>query len=271
MKSIICVIELPLLDANPLADDWVRFYAANPNQNVEDVTLRSVAMFRKYFHIIDSIRKNSSRSLSLPLPHVSRFLALARMMLKGNFKLGSCVAAVLSTVKAVAIIGKPEGFGSKASGGVAGPTVTPSNTVELTRYLVQEGPLNIVVEKTFDFRELQGIAWECGCAPYGIASMCQLAINKRGWCQTVQPAAPMVAMEYQKASLYPLVVSSDKSVLGVNKKGIIRGKGFLMADGTNNVILQNLEIKNLNARYKWVGDAITLDGTSNIWIDHIKV
>lgn len=228
-------------------------------------------MFRKYFHIIDSIRKNSSRSLSLPLPHVSRFLALARMMLKGNFKLGSCVAAVLSTVKAVAIIGKPEGFGSKASGGVAGPTVTPSNTVELTRYLVQEGPLNIVVEKTFDFRELQGIAWECGCAPYGIASMCQLAINKRGWCQTVQPAAPMVAMEYQKASLYPLVVSSDKSVLGVNKKGIIRGKGFLMADGTNNVILQNLEIKNLNARYKWVGDAITLDGTSNIWIDHIKV
>lgn len=182
-------------------------------------------------------------------------------MLRGSFTLCSCLAAVLSVVKAVAIIGKPEGFGSKASGGVTGPTVTPGSTVELTKFLIQEGPLNIVIEKTFDFRELQGIAWECGCAPYGSGSMCQLAINKRNWCQTVQPAAPMVAMEYQKASLYPLAISSDKSVLGVNKNGIIRGKGFSMADGTNNVILQNLEIKNLNSRYKWGGDGITLDGT----------
>lgn len=193
------------------------------------------------------------------------------MMLEASLRLGSCLTAVLSIVEAVATVGKPEGFGSKASGGVAGPTVTPSSTLELTRYLVQEGPLNIVVEKTFDFRELQGIAWEYGCAPYGVAFVCQLAINKREWCQIVNPAAPMVAVEYQKASLYPLVVSSDKSVLGVNKNGIIRGKGFLIPNGTNNVILQNLEIKNLNARYKWGGDAIALEGTSNIWIDHIKV
>lgn len=78
------------------------------------------------------------------------------MMFKGNIILGGALAAMLSTVNAAGVVGKPEGFGSKASGGVAGPTVTPNSNAELTNYLRQAGALNIVVTKTFDFRGTEG-------------------------------------------------------------------------------------------------------------------
>lgn len=193
------------------------------------------------------------------------------MMLKGDFMVGTALAAMISMANAAAVVGKPEGFGSKASGGVAGPTVTPNTNAELTNYLRQAGPLNIVVTKTFDFRGTEGTATEIGCAPYGTAPACQLAINAGNWCKTEQSAAPTARVTYDKAGVNPLMVSSDKTVLGVGRNGVIRGKGFRMAGGTNNVIIQNLEIRDLNPQYVWGGDGITLDGTSNIWIDHIKV
>lgn len=188
-----------------------------------------------------------------------------------NLTVGSVLAALLATVDAAAVRGKPEGFGSKASGGVAGPTVTPSTNAQLQQYLSQSGPLNIIVTKTFDFRGTEGTVTEKGCAPYGTGAACQKAINAGNWCATDQPSAPTATVTYDKAATIPLMVSSDKTVLGIGKVGVIRGKGLRIAGGTNNVILQNLEITDLNPQYVWGGDAITLDGSSNVWIDHVKV
>lgn len=192
------------------------------------------------------------------------------MMFKGSLILGA-LTTLLSTVNAAAAIGKPEGFGSKVTGGGSGATVTPNTNAELTNYLRQSGPLNIIITKTFDFRKTEGTATETGCAPYGTGAACQLAINKDNWCKNYQKAAPTASVTYDKAALNPLTVSSDKTVKGVGRNGVIRGKGFRIAGGTNNVILQNLEIRDLNAQYVWGGDAVTLDGSSNIWIDHVKV
>ena len=80
------------------------------------------------------------------------------MKLTGSIVLGSALAAILSTVNAAAVRGRPEGFGSKATGGGSGPTVTPKTNAELTNYLRQQGPLNIIVTKTFDFRGTEGRA-----------------------------------------------------------------------------------------------------------------
>lgn len=192
-------------------------------------------------------------------------------MFKSTFMLGSVLTALLSTVNAAAVRGKPEGFGSKATGGGSGPQVTPNTNAELINYLKQSGPLTIVITKTFDFRGTEGTATETGCAPYGTGASCQLAINAGNWCNTEQAKAPKVKVTYDKAGTNPLMVSSDKTVLGVGRNGVVRGKGFRLAGGTNNVILQNLEIRDLNPQYVWGGDAITLDGSSNVWIDHIKV
>lgn len=44
-----------------------------------------------------------------------------------------------------------------------------------------------------------------------------------------------------------------------------------MANDVSNVIIQNIHITELNPEYVWGGDAITLDGTDMVWIDHVKV
>ena len=193
------------------------------------------------------------------------------MIFKDTLTVGSVLAALLAAVNAAAVHGKPEGFGSKATGGVAGPTVTPSTNAQLQQYLSQSGPLTIIITKTFDFRGTEGSVTEKGCAPYGTGAACQKVINAANWCSIDEPRAPAVTVTYDKAATIPLLVSSDKTVLGVGKAGVIRGKGFRIAKKANNVILQNLEIKDLNPKYVWGGDAITLDGCSNVWIDHVKV
>lgn len=61
-------------------------------------------------------------------------------------------------------------------------------------------------------------------------------------------------------------VGSNKSIIGVGNKGVIRGKGLRMANGAKNVIVQNIHITDLNPQYIWGGDAITLDGSDLVWV-----
>jgi pectate lyase len=46
-----------------------------------------------------------------------------------------------------------------------------------------------------------------------------------------------------------------------------KGKGLRLL-GSKNVIIQNIRITDLNAQYVWGGDAIGIDGGSNIWVSH---
>lgn len=82
---------------------------------------------------------------------------------------------------------------------------------------------------------------------------------------------PAVSVTYDKAGLTAINVASNKSIVGVGSSGIIRGKGLRMANGAQNVIIQNIHITELNPQYIWGGDAITLAGTDLIWIDHVKI
>jgi hypothetical protein len=222
----------------------------------KDLTCKSLISIFKFFH---------------PPPYLSYHLCHNHQhfyKMKLSIALGGALAAIFSTVNAAAVRGRPEGFGSKATGGGSGRTVTPNTNAELTNYLRQQGPLNIIITKTFDFRGTEGKATETGCAPYGTAPACQLAINSNNWCPKTAPKAQVT---YDKAAKNPLMVSSDKTVLGVGRNGVLLGKGLRVAGGAKNVIIQNLEIRDLNPQYVWGGDAITLDGSSNVWVDHIRV
>jgi pectin lyase len=44
-----------------------------------------------------------------------------------------------------------------------------------------------------------------------------------------------------------------------------KGKGLRIVGGKN-IIIQNIRISDINAQYVWGGDAITIDGGSNIWV-----
>lgn len=89
------------------------------------------------------------------------------------------------------------------------------------------------------------------------------------WCSNYQASAPSVSVSYDKAALNPIEVGSDKSIIGEGSSGSILGKGLRLSNGANNVIIQNIAISELNAEYVWGGDAITLDGSSNVWVDHV--
>ena len=81
---------------------------------------------------------------------------------------------------------------------------------------------------------------------------------------------PSVSVTYDSAAITPINVKSNKSIVGEGTKGVIRGKGLRFA-GSENIIVQNIHITELNPQYIWGGDAITLAGTDLIWIDHVKI
>lgn len=81
----------------------------------------------------------------------------------------------------------------------------------------------------------------------------------------------MVEVTYDVAATNPIDVKSNKSLVGVGDKGVIRGKGFRFVNGAENIIFQNVEITELNPQYIWGGDALQFSGSDLIWIDHVRI
>lgn len=170
-----------------------------------------------------------------------------------------------------AVVGSAEGFAKGVTGGAAGATVYPTTTTELVNYLSSSSPLTIVLQQTFDFTSTQGTTTSTGCAPWGTGSACQEAINANNWCTADEPDAPTVTVSYNAAATLGITITSDKSLIGSGSSGVIKGRGIRMVSGASNIIVQNIEITDLNPRYVWGGDAITLDDTDLVWIDHVTV
>lgn len=170
-----------------------------------------------------------------------------------------------------AVVGSAEGFAAGVTGGASGSTVYPTTTDELVSYLGSSEPLTIVLQQTFDFTDTEGTVTATGCAPWGTGSACQEAINANDWCTNYEPDAPSVTVEYYAAATLGITITSDKSLIGSGSSGVIKGRGVRIVSGASNVIIQNIEITDLNPKYVWGGDAITLDDCDLVWIDHVTV
>jgi pectin lyase len=165
----------------------------------------------------------------------------------------SVVAALASAASAVSVSGAAEGFAKGVTGGGSATAVYPSTNAELVSYLGDSSARVIVLQKTFDFTGTTTTS--TGCAPWGTASACQLAINQNDWCTNYEPDAPTVSVTYDTAGVEGITVNSDKTILGSGSSGIIKGKGLRMANGVSNIIIQNIKITDLNPKYVWGGDA----------------
>ncbi|KAI0126644.1 putative pectin lyase A [Xylariales sp. AK1849] len=191
--------------------------------------------------------------------------------MKFTSSLGVAAAAtLLRSVSAVSVTGAAEGFAKGVTGGGSATAVYPTTNAELVSYLGDSSARVIVLNKEFDFTGTEGTTTSTGCAPWGTGSACQLAINQNGWCTNYQPDAPSVSVTYDNAATLGITVASDKTILGVGTAGVIRGKGLRLVSGASNIIIQNIHITELNPKYVWGGDAITLDDTDMVWIDHVK-
>ncbi|ROV95216.1 hypothetical protein VMCG_08540 [Cytospora schulzeri] len=176
-------------------------------------------------------------------------------------------AALARIVSAGAVTGAAEGFAKGVTGGGSATAVYPTTTDELVSYLGDSKARVIVLEGTYDFRGTEGTTTSTGCAPWGTGSACQLAINQNDWCTNYEPNAPKATVKYDNAGVLGITVGSNKSIVGKSGAKIL-GKGLRMV-GVSNIILQNVEISQINPQYVWGGDAITLDKTDLIWIDHV--
>ncbi|KAL4734506.1 pectin lyase A [Aspergillus similis] len=178
-------------------------------------------------------------------------------------------AALSSTAAAVSVSGSAEGFAKGVTGGGSATAVYPDTIDELVSYLGDDEARVIVLSKTFDFTDSEGTTTETGCAPWGTDSACQVAINQNDWCTNYQPDAPSVSVTYDNAGTLGITVNSDKTLIGEGTAGVIKGKGLRLVSGTNNVIIQNIAITDINPKYVWGGDAITLNDVDMVWIDHV--
>ncbi|CAD0106527.1 unnamed protein product [Aureobasidium uvarum] len=173
----------------------------------------------------------------------------------------TALMAGVASAAVTGVTGKPEGFASSTTGGGDSTAVYPSTTDELVSYLGDNSARVIVLTKTFDFSGTEGTTTSSGCAPWGTGTGCQT---------NYEPDAPSVSsITYDAAGTLGITVASDKSIVGDGSKGIIKGKGLRIVNGAQNVIIQNVQISDINPEYVWGGDAITLDGTDNVWIDHV--
>ncbi|KAK7702587.1 hypothetical protein SLS64_009550 [Diaporthe eres] len=183
----------------------------------------------------------------------------------------TALAAFANSVAAAGVTGAAEGFAKGVTGGGSATPVYPTTNAELVSYLTDSSARVIVLTKTFDFTNTEGTTTEAGCAPYGTASGCQLAINKDDWCKNYQASSPTVSsITYDKAAWNAIKVQSNKSLVGQGSAGVIKGKGVYMANGVKNIIIQNVHFTEINPKYVWGGDAISISGADMIWIDHVK-
>ncbi|KAJ5177611.1 Pectin lyase fold/virulence factor [Penicillium coprophilum] len=184
-------------------------------------------------------------------------------------KIAAIIAALAVRAAAVGVTGAAEGFAKGVTGGGSATPVYPSTTAELVSYLGDSSPRVIILSKTFDFTGTEGTTTGTGCAPWGTASACQVAINQNNWCGNYEPNAPSTPVSYDNAGVLGITVKSNKSIVGSGSKGIIKGKGLRIVSGANNVIIQNVAITDINPKYVWGGDAITINNADMVWIDHV--
>ncbi|KAF1828040.1 pectin lyase A precursor [Decorospora gaudefroyi] len=187
----------------------------------------------------------------------------------------SASAAVIGERATYRVSGAAEGFAKGTTGGGNAPCAVPSSVAQLTAWLTDSTPRCIILDKEFNYIGTEGRATETGCRPS--SNTCpgkgQDAINSASWCTNGNAGAGVksVSVTYDKAGVKAINVASNKSIIGVGSKGVLRGKGLRIANGARNVIIQNIHITQLNPQYIWGGDAITLNGADLVWIDHVKI
>lgn len=123
-----------------------------------------------------------------------------------------------------------------------------------------------MLDRTFDFLESEGKTSGQCCLEH----TCNNGNKPQSYIADTCTAGTWVSCTYWNAPRKAVDIKSNKSIVGVGTKGVIRGKGLRLRGGTSNVIIQNIHFTDLNPQYVWGGDAITLDGADRVWIDHNK-
>lgn len=162
----------------------------------------------------------------------------------------------------------PLGFGRAVTGGAGGAVVTVTTPEQLAAAVSGSTPLIIQVSGVLDFTGSEGPITRVAClqrqCPSPMESQYRVNINE--FCA----GQPTVNFTYDKAGTTPLLVGSNKTIIGLGPNATLKGKGLRITDGASNVIIRNLTITTINPQIIWGGDAIKIDDADGVWIDHVR-
>ena len=175
----------------------------------------------------------------------------------------------------------PIGFGAGTTGGAAPETsvVTVTRPQDLVAALcssvnngicTDNAPRIIRIAGILDFRGLEGSKTAEGCVSSERKCLYkgkqEQILNGLRACTSAKSETYAVTLD--AAGTTPLLVGSNKTVIGVDATSGLKGKGLKLIGGVSNVIIRNLSITDINDGIVWGGDAITIDGASKVWVDH---
>ncbi|KAJ7036581.1 pectin lyase-like protein [Mycena alexandri] len=176
------------------------------------------------------------------------------------------VCAALALLRTTSAVGTPFGLAAGTTGGGSATPSVPSSLAQLTTWLSDSTPRVILLESIYDFTSNEGTTTGTICKPWTCSPNPQVAIDANSWCEDDEPSAAKSTGTWFVAGTKPLTVASNKTLLGKGSAGGIKGKGLKIASA-NNIIIQNIQIIDINEEFVWGGDALQIDGGSNIWVD----
>ncbi len=169
------------------------------------------------------------------------------------------------------------GFGSGVTGGTGGEVVTVSTVADLTNALCGSTSGGVCTDDTariirvngvIDFRGTEGTTTGKACTysnnGCSMNGKYEKILDTLGYCD----GRTTYDVTYDTAGKSGMLVGSNKTLIGVGSSSGIKGKGLVLKGGVSNIIIRNLAITDINDGLIWAGDALTLDNTSKVWIDH---
>lgn len=180
------------------------------------------------------------------------------------------ILAAAATTSAQSVVGTAYGYGAGATGGGDATAVTPTTIEELEGYLSDDTERVILLTQEFDFTGEETTGAGCdrkSCSAASGAGQWYLGDLSCGGDDNVATSS----ISYDAAGTTALKVGSNKSILGVGGKGVLKGKGLSIAKDASNVIIQGVEFTNINPSVVWGGDGLDMQGgNTKIWVDHCK-
>lgn len=152
--------------------------------------------------------------------------------------------AVAVVAKTISVTGSAPGFAHGVTGGGDATPIYPTNTSHLIELLGSDEPQVIILNRTYDFIGTEGTTQGTICKSWGsFKDGCQAIIDTGPGCGN----AKSESYEWDTAGVTGIHVHSNKTVIGVENKGILLGKGLRMVV-VSNIIVQIIMITNLNPK-----------------------
>lgn len=153
----------------------------------------------------------------------ARSFSLSHNMLSFSFLAFLYVARLVAAQTGV--VGSAAGFAKGVTGGGDATPAAPADIDELVSWLTDDEPRVILLDKEYNFLKSEGTTTENGCRPDSntCGNKGQDALDGPNWCSA---SYPTVEVTYDVAATKPIDIKSNKSIVGVDNKGVVRGKGF---------------------------------------------